>query len=361
MDIENIVKADLLSLFNKGKSETEAYDEISKTQSPHEVSKKIVNKWFKIFRSENNSLSDKFSTDSKEKLTDEQIINLINMNPDLCVEKISKLAKCSFTTIWYRINKLKNNGENVNYLKKDASKFSDEHLIDLVDKNPDLNMKELAKLVGTSASTISRRIKKIKSTGERINYTCKSSTRNRSEISAGNNPNLKDEYIINLINENPNYSIEKLAVLAETSPSNMWKRIKQINNKGEIVYHNKDNKKLTDESLTNLINKNPELSMEKLSTLANTSICTIRNRIANINSNEERVSYVNKGIGRKSKIILTDEALINYINENPDLNMAELAKLIGISRSTISRRIKKINSDGERVQYIKKVNVRAKS
>jgi hypothetical protein len=52
-----------------------------------------------------------------------------------------------------------------------------------------------------------------------------------------------------------------------TSYSVIFRRIKQINDSDEVNYRKKDNKKLSDGYLINLVNSSPDLSTKKLKTL----------------------------------------------------------------------------------------------
>jgi DNA-binding Lrp family transcriptional regulator len=405
MDTENILKSSLLKLLNEGKSEVEAIKEISKSRSSYEVVRKNADKWLEDFRSGNCNLIDKASDDPNEKLTDEQIMDLINKNPDLSLEKISRLAKCSTSTIRDRINKLKNSGKSVNYSKKNGSKFTDEYLIGLinknpglsirqiaiqanippttmrdrikklnnrgesvvyhkketkkftdeyliefVEKNPDLNMSEIARLLDTTQNSISTRIKKIRSEGKTIKYTNKNFPELRLKANLKPNPKLTDEYLIKLINENPDLSMNKLAVLADTSPVTLAKRIRQINSDGErVAYRRKRNEKIPDEQVINLVNENPDLSIAKLANLANTSATTIYNSINRINRDGEKANY-----RKKDNKKFSDEHLMELINNNPDLSLERLATLADTSFVTVYNRFKEINNDEERAKHANK-------
>jgi hypothetical protein len=72
---------------------------------------------------------------SKRKLTDDCITDFINKNPDIGIEKLTRLANCSNSDMRKRVNKFNNSSKKVNYAKKRYSKFTDEYLIELVDKN----------------------------------------------------------------------------------------------------------------------------------------------------------------------------------------------------------------------------------
>ncbi|KXN73367.1 hypothetical protein CONCODRAFT_3730 [Conidiobolus coronatus NRRL 28638] len=111
MDTENIIKPAILKLFKEEKSEDEAYKEISKSHSIYDDSEKAVSKWFEEF----NEAYGKY------------IMDLISNNPDLSVEKVARLVKCSASNIIDRIDKLSNSSENLIYVKKDKFKFTDEY------------------------------------------------------------------------------------------------------------------------------------------------------------------------------------------------------------------------------------------
>jgi DeoR/GlpR family transcriptional regulator of sugar metabolism len=281
-----------------------------------------------------------------KKLTDEFLIDLVNDNPDLSLEELARLGGFSSSSISSRINKLSGEGR-LNYKIKDNSKLSDEILIDLVNKNPTLTTGELGKLAGVCGSTICARIKQMNSNGIRVDYAKKKYIPQRYNRSGDK---LTYEFLDNMINCNPSLNVTELVELAGVSRTTMHRNIKQFNKAGlTLNYCKKDTKKLTDEFLIDLINKNPDLSMENLSKLGGVSVSTISNRIKKINRNEIRVNYTYKD----SK--LTDEFITNLVNENPKLSTCELAELASVSVKTISSRIRKINSNGVVANYTSKV------
>ncbi|KXN74760.1 hypothetical protein CONCODRAFT_76657 [Conidiobolus coronatus NRRL 28638] len=94
-------------------------------------------------------------------------------------------------TILNRLKQMKDGDENKNYHLKSRQKFTDEYLINLVNKNSDFNMGELAKIAGVSQTTISNRIKIINSNGERIKYI-KKLPNSKSKVSDKSNSTLTD-------------------------------------------------------------------------------------------------------------------------------------------------------------------------
>ncbi|KXN71883.1 hypothetical protein CONCODRAFT_143161 [Conidiobolus coronatus NRRL 28638] len=429
------IKSALLKLFNEGKNEAKALEEISKTHSSCNISEKTVNAWYGKFKAKNQDLDDinnnpdlstnelaKFAGVSRltiykrikelngdERLnykikhyfkhTDEFYIDLVNKNPKLDMRELAGVAGVSRVTMYNKIKEL-NGDERLNYKFKDNLKFSDEFLIDLINKNPKLSIEGLAKLAGTSKWAISSRIKQINSKGIRVNYVKKkhipdgyntSNLKLTYEFLDGlinSNPDLTmdelavlagvssstiqrkikkfnkagktlnyckkdikkytDEFLIDLINKNPELSLEKLANIAGVTPNTIFNRIKQLNDDERLNYELKDNSKFSDEFLADLIN-NSDLSIEKLSNISGISPTAISQRIKQINRNEEKVKY-----RKKSPPKLTDEYITDLVNENPELTIDELAELAGVSASTISTRIKRINSNEEKIKYRKK-------
>jgi transcriptional antiterminator len=351
MDVDNtFIKPMLLFHFGKGKSEVETHEEISKHLGQYAISLKTINKWFSEFRKSEHSTLSKKPAHSKKKFSDEFLINLIKENPNLSMEKLARLANISGSAISKRIKQINSDGKKVNYQRKSCNKFTDKSLTDLVDKNPDLNMKELAVMLNVSESAVCSRLKQINENGETIRYESKIFQKKKLETSENPCPaiDLTEEFIINLINDNPDLNMKELAKLAGISRFTLSKRIKQINSDGEKVkYHKKRVQKFTDEFLIDLIKNNPELSMEKLAKLANTSQRTISRRIGQLNENDEKSNYC-----KKIKPRFTDEFLVNLINDNPSFSIEQLAKYTNTSSITISRRIKKINKNGENAVYI---------
>jgi transcriptional antiterminator len=360
MDVENtFIKPVLKSYFNKGVEEYEAYREISNKYGPRAITLKTINKWFAKFRADDIRRLN-LANCSKQKFTDEYLIDLVNNNPGLNKTQLAKLANTSISTISARLKQVNSKGERAKYIWKSflndkldsctrPKKFTDEYLIELVKENPDLNLAELAVLADASRGTIIKRMKQINSRGDRIKYISKGIQKGQKKFT--------DEYIVNLVNDNPDLNMKELASYSNSSESYMSIRIKQINSNGEKVnYTAKRNrtcrKKVTDECLIDLINNNPSLNMSELATLANVSQRTISRRIKQIKDQNIETNYIKKVAKMKQKF--TDEFLINLINDNPKLNMKELSNLAGASISTIYNRLKKINSNGERVKYISK-------
>jgi DeoR/GlpR family transcriptional regulator of sugar metabolism len=352
----SIIKSKLLSLYKKGITENEAYKAIAKTHSSYGVTLTTVNKWFELFKSRVSNSDDKQEVSRKNRLTEESLVNLVKDNPKFNMKELSRLANVSQITISRKLKQINDNSDITNYSKKSRQKFTYEYIIDLVNNNPDLNTVELSRIAGTSASTIYRRIKQINSDGERVKYVKKAPELNKN-IPGQTSPKLKDENLISLINNNPELSLEKLATLTGYSRQAISRRIKQINKYGERVnYQSKSGKKFTDEFLVNLVNENPDFNQEELAILADVRRDAISKRLEEINITGKSVNYVSKNHIPK----VTDEFLINLISQNPDLNIQELAELAGTSPKTISNRIKAINSEGEKIKYIKKSNNKSK-
>ncbi|KXN71882.1 hypothetical protein CONCODRAFT_5407 [Conidiobolus coronatus NRRL 28638] len=232
------------------------------------------------------------------------------------MNKLAKLAGVSAGTMFSRIKELNGDGR-LNYKFKDDFKFTDEFLIDLVDKNPNL-MEKLAKFANVSED----------------NYK------------------LTDEFLIDLVNNNPTLNMKELAKLAGTSQSVISSRIKQINGNGiRLNYvkkkyrpdgYNGSNSKLTYELLADLIDNNPGLNMEELAELAGVSTATIYNNIKKFEKAGKKLNYCKKDTKK-----FTDEFLSELINKNPDFNLNELSRLTGVSTPAISKRIIQINSSGK--------------
>jgi DeoR/GlpR family transcriptional regulator of sugar metabolism len=352
MEIENYVKSTLLSLFIEGKTEIEAYKVIVKNHNSNSISQSIVNKWYEKFNSGDWSLNYSSKANVEEKFPDEYIINLIEENPELSIAELARIAGISYFKLRNRIAQLNSIGENV-YKFKDLKKVSDEFIIDLVNNNPNLNLSELAELAGINPCSVYRRIKKINSSGEKANYIKK-----KSGIKPGEFPAQKitDEYLIKLVNENPNLNMRELGEIANVNASTISRRLKKINNNGLVNYHKKGISKLSDEFLIELIDNNPEFNMDELGIRSGVVVETISRRIKQLNSDGKPVNYISKKgeLISKARTKITNEFLIELVNQNPELNMKELAKLSNVSISTISQRIKQINISGININYIKK-------
>jgi transcriptional antiterminator len=344
MNTENDIKSTILKLFNEGNSEAEAYKQLSKSQNFKKVSKKTVNSWYEKFKSENHKPGDMIET-SEKKLSDEYLTYLINENSGLNMKELAKLAGTSIATLSNRLKQINSNGEMVYYISKKAStKLKDEFLIDLINMNPNITMQELARISGVSQSTISRRLKQINNNSEGINYTNKSSL-----------TKVTNEFLIDLVNKNPGLTMTELSKLAGVSQSTISNRLKQINSGGERVNYigKRSSTNFTDEFLIGLINQYPELNLTELAIIVGVSRGTISNRLKKINSNGKNIVYQSKN-AQIDATKFSNEFLIDLVNKNPNLNMQELAKISGVSRSTISRRLEQINSNGEGTNYISK-------
>jgi DeoR/GlpR family transcriptional regulator of sugar metabolism len=354
MDIENsITKLVLLSLFDKGKSEAEAYDEISKTHNSYPVTLSLVNKWFKVFKSQKDTLDNKNKPGRKPKFTDEFLINLVKENPGLNLSELAKLANSSTTAVTNRLKQVDINGESlyniVNTNNKRTKRFTDEFLINLINENPNLNLTELGSMLNTTPQNISSRIRRINKDSERVKYTKKDGSK------------LTDEYLISLINDNPDLNLNELAKISGTSNVTISNKLKHIERDGKTIKYSKKGsqngaKKFTDEFLIDLIKENPGLNTYDLAKLAGTSQPTISNRLREINKNrpedDKIVLQKQRSKPKKNLPNINDEYLIKLVDDNPNLNMAELAKLADTSFYNIWKRINQINKNGQKINYI---------
>jgi transcriptional antiterminator len=295
---------------------------------------------------------------TQQKFSDDFLIDLVNENPDLCIRELAILANVSNSTIVNRLKQINKGSVRVNYIKKEAKfiekKFSDEFLINLVNENPDLSVAGLARLAEVSDKTVYRRLKQINSVEKRVNYVKKTYLKGEALFT--------DEYLIDLVNSNPDLNMKELAMLANVTERTISRRIKEVNSHGKRINYvfkrlRKGELKFTDEYLIDLVNNNPELNMKQLANLANSSESYISTRLKLISIKGEKVNYSNKH-SLKGTAKQTDEFIIRIVEENPSLNMTELSKLVGISASTISRRLKHINSNSESDSKVKLQNIK---
>ncbi|KXN66485.1 hypothetical protein CONCODRAFT_11663 [Conidiobolus coronatus NRRL 28638] len=277
------------------------------------------------FRTENNKLGDKKKRGPKSKFTDEYLINLVNENPNLSLIELAEIVGTSITTILRRINQIKDNGKRIDYCSKKTPKFTDEYLIDLINNNPHLSMAELGRIT----------VYQKKHIPEGFNQPL---------------PNPTDEFLINLIKENLDLSIEKLVPLAGISSSTISNKIRKINKSSKTpIYQRKDIPKLTREVLIDSINKNPKLNTTELAELTGVSANVISEKIRKINMSGKSANYTKKTVKKFS-----DEVLIELVNKNPELGTKELAEIMGVSKSTVVGNIRKINNSSEGIKCIMK-------
>jgi transcriptional antiterminator len=360
MDVENsFIKPTLLFYFGKGINELEAYKEISKQYGQYAITYKTINKWFKVFRKQESLKTSKKQNSSKKQFTDEFLINLINKNPHHNMEELGKLANTSRMVISRRLKKINDGIEIVHYQNKSHLKktnLTNKFLINLINNHPGYSMKELAKLADCSQTTIFNKLKEINSKRSSDRKVILENTRHNTKL-------FSNEFLISLINDNPDKGLAGLAKIANCSKNTIYTRLKKINSEREnnckiILPKSVNNGEaksriFTDEFLINLVNKNPELSLRELAKVVKCSESTISKRLKEVNSDGERAIYKNKYYRNNTKKF-SDEFLIKLVNENPGLNMTELGKLSKSSRSTISNRLKQIDSAGDRVMYCRK-------
>jgi DNA-binding Lrp family transcriptional regulator len=379
MDVENNFIKPILSFhFSKGHSEAEAYAEISKEYGPYGITLRTIYKWYKLFRSTDYYYTDSDSPLSNNRLINELKITNINKRCNKNEIRLNRIKDTAIQTANTRITNPQSVEEDtyIQYRKKQSKKrvnLTDEYIINLVNSNPTLNMEELAKLANSTASTICYRIKKINSSssGEIIKYVSKRTKDGKLDQNgkpiAKYNTRIKDEFIIDLINQNPDLNMKELSKMASVSEGTIANRIKKINNLGETeIYISKKYRrgkteikkkspklKFSDEFLIDLVNKNPDFNMKELAEIAGASQATISKRIKQINSEGEKIRYRKKD-SLKGITKFSDEHLISLINENPDLNMTELASMLDSSQAAISLRLKRIDEKGDGTNYIRK-------
>ncbi|KXN70648.1 hypothetical protein CONCODRAFT_6725 [Conidiobolus coronatus NRRL 28638] len=261
----------------------------------------VVNK---INRLKCDNKSIKYRNKDSLKFTDEFLIDLVKNNPDLTMAELAKLADTSPATISNRIKQINSKGQRVNYVKKNYIpeefpksniKLTDEYIINLINENSRLNLYELAELAGISQRTLTRRINRIKLSGKEVNYIKK------------DNKRFTDEFLTNLVNENPNSTMTELARIADTSISVISRRLKKVNSNGEKVkYASKRkepiyNTKSSNEFLIDLVKENPDLNLTELSKLAGISPANMSKHIKKFNSSGIELAYIDKRTQKDKK------------------------------------------------------------
>jgi DNA-binding Lrp family transcriptional regulator len=356
MDVENeFIKPVVLFYYNEGLDEHEARVEITKKYGPYGITMRTINKWYDIFRSEED-MSDRKPASSIHRISDEYLIDLVNENPDLNMAELGKLAGTSATVISIKLREINSAGERVKYIHKPSGKakiFTDDYLINLAKENPGITVKELSTLAGASFSVVSRRVKKINTSEERIKCEPKN---------VGKPKKFTDEFLINLANENPDVSLTELSSLAGASVTAVSRRIDKINSSEERIKF-KSRKagvksKFSDEYLVNLVNTNPGLTMQELGELIGISVSAMSNRLAKIKNKGVKLQYSYKSCKyvkfeecEKPKVRISNQYIIDLVNENPELSIRELARLTETSESTVSRKIRVIKDSGQLLDY----------
>jgi transcriptional antiterminator len=414
MDVENdFIKPIILFYYNEGLNEQEARKEITKKYGPYGITMRTINKWYDKLRSEED-IPDEKPTGSKHKISDKFLINLVNENPDLNMTELAKLAGTSAPIISIKLREINREGERVKYKHKSKGKskkftdeflinlvndnhvtnihelsllagvststvtrrinqinryeekiklksgktrkqsnFTDEFLIDIVNKNPELTMKELGELIGTTESAISLRLSDIKNKEENLDSSYENCKSNMSNEGKRSKAKITKQQIIDLINQNPDLNVAELAKITSVSTRTISNQLKDVSiedmNVNYEYRHGID--KHSDDLACNLADYNPDLTMEELPELKDISAKALSTGLNQINLNEKVDNCGKKKKVKKSLVYFSDEFLIDLVNNNPDLNMTELAVLAGTTASTISVRLREINSDGEKVKY----------
>ncbi|KXN68127.1 hypothetical protein CONCODRAFT_9695, partial [Conidiobolus coronatus NRRL 28638] len=356
MDVENeFIKPVVSFYYNEGLNEQEARKEITKKYGPYGITMRTINKWYDIFRSE-EYMSDKKPVGSVHRISDEYLIDLINENPGLNMAELGKLADTTASVISIRLKEINRDSERVKYNYKPTGKaraFTDDYLISLANENPDSTVKELSTLVGASFSSVSRRVKQINSSEERIKCKPKNIRIPKK---------FTDEFLITLANENPDISLTELSSLVGASTTAVSKRIKKINISEErIKFKFKKagaKSKFTNEFIVNLVNANPDLKMQELGELIGVSMSAISHRLTKMKNKGIKLQYKYKGCkncrseeSQKPKTRISNQLVIDLVNENPELRISELARLTDTSISTISRKLRIIKDSGQLLEY----------
>jgi transcriptional antiterminator len=414
MDVENdFIKPIVLSYYNKGLSEPEASKEISKKYWQYGITTRTISKWYKRFKSEDDT-PDKNSAASTHMISDEFLIDLVNKNPELNMTGLGKLAGTSASIISIKLREINREGERVKYKHKSRGKpkkftdeylidlsnenpgisiyelsslagvsvsvvsrrinqinrfeekiklksrktrkqsnFTDEFLIDLVNKNPELTMKELGELIGTAESAISLRLSDIKNKEENLDSSYENCKSNMSNEGEKFKTKITKQQVIDLINQNPDLNVAELAKIAKVSARDISDQLKDISIEDmKVNYEYRHGvKKISDDLACSSVNCNSDFNMEELPELRDISAKSLSTGLNRINLNGKVDSCGEKKKVQKTLIYFSNEFLIDLVNNNPDLNMTELAILAGTTASTISVRLREINSDGEKVKY----------
>jgi transposase len=118
------VRSLLLHYYDRGIKEGDVYEEMTRIYGPEAICIGTVYKWFERFKKGDRNLGDRLRTGKKQKFTNEYLIQVVKDNPQLNMKELSKLTGTSISTISRRLTQVDDNRANYQLKKllKGASK-----------------------------------------------------------------------------------------------------------------------------------------------------------------------------------------------------------------------------------------------
>lgn len=228
-------------------------------------------------------------------------------------------------------------------LSKIIRKLKYDKLVKLVNSDPSLTNKDLAKKLNVSTASVSNYLRRLSDN----NTLCK------SQRASGKHIELKCRDLAELINKDPTLTNDDLARMLNVSTKTISKYLHRLSAENSLIERQSSNTKKCEHKrvkLVELLNANPTLTNKELAEKLDISTSALSQYLRTLS--DENVSITRHTLGRKRSEdkIINKERVAELIKQDPTLTYKAISKLIGVSFVTVRNYILELERDSLQVK-----------
>ena len=285
---------------------------------------------------------------SNNKLTDlkcRKLIELLNEDPTLTIKDLAKKLNISSSSVsnYLRTLSTENALGECKYSNNKLIDLKCRKLVELLNEDPTLTIKDLAKKLNVSTASVSNYLRLLSDK----NALCKRQRSSGKHIE----PRCRD--LAELINKDPTLNNDDLAKMLNVSTKTLSKYLRTLSDKNLLCERQSSNTKKCERKrnkLVELLNANPTLTNKELAEKLDISTSALSQYLRTLS--DENVSIERHTLGRKRSEdkIINKERVAELIKQDPTLTYKEISKLIGVSFVTVRNYILELREERLQVE-----------
>ena len=274
------------------------------------------------------------------KLKYAQLVKLVKDNPTLTIKDLAKRLNISSSSVSKYLRTLST--ENVlgecEYSNNKLIDLKCRKLVELLNEDPTLTIKDLAKKLNVSTASVSNYLRRLSDN----NTLCKRQRASGKYIE----PKCRD--LAELINKDPTLTNDDLAKMLNVSTRTLSKYLHRLSTENNLIERQSSNTKKCERKrikLVELLNSDPTLTNKELAEKLDISTSALSQYLRTLS--DENVSIERHTLGRKRSEdkIINKERVATLIKQDPTLTYKAISKLIGVSFVTVRNYILELERD----------------
>lgn len=274
------------------------------------------------------------------KLKYAQLVKLVKDNPTLTIKDLAKRLNISSSSVSKYLRTLSTENA-LGECKYSSNKLVDlkcRKLVELLNEDPTLTIKDLAKKLNVSTASVSNYLRRLSDN----NTLCKRQRASGKHIE----PKCRD--LAELINKDPTLTNDDLAKMLNVSTRTLSKYLHRLSTENNLIERQSSNTKKCERKrvkLVELLNADPTLTNKELAEKLDISTSALSQYLRTLS--DENVSIERHTLGKKRSEdkIINKERVATLIKQDPTLTYKAISKLIGVSFVTVRNYILELREE----------------